>query len=147
MFVERALTHHRKLAEPFELARTLLSLGAVQRRARQKATARESLQRAMDLFTELDARLWVDQTRSQLDRSGFRPAGPFDLTETEEQIAELVARGMTNMEAGKALFVTDRTIEANLSKIYRKLGVRSRTELAVAWGERQLSALASRTDG
>jgi DNA-binding CsgD family transcriptional regulator len=147
VFVERALTHHRKLAEPFELARTLLSLGAVQRRARQKATARESLQRAMDLFTELDARLWVDQTRSQLDRSGFRPAGPFDLTETEEQIAELVARGMTNMEAGKALFVTDRTIEANLSKIYRKLGVRSRTELAVAWGERQLSALASRTDG
>jgi DNA-binding CsgD family transcriptional regulator/Tfp pilus assembly protein PilF len=136
VLIERAMTHHRKLAEPFELGRTMLSLGAVQRRARQKAPARESLQRALDLFSELGARLWIDLTRAQLDRAGFRPAGPFDLTETEEQIADLVSKGMTNVEAAKALFVSDRTIEANLSRIYRKLGVRSRTELAVAWADR-----------
>ena len=116
--------------QPFETARSVLVLGQIHRRAKRKRLARESLERARDAFAELGARLWVERAESELARIGGRPSTPFELTETERTIASLVARGQTNQEVADALFVSPSTVQANLKRVYQKLGVRSRTELA-----------------
>ena len=108
----------------------MLVLGQIHRRAKRKRLARESLERARDTFAELGARLWVERAEAELARIGGRPSTPFELTETERTIASLVARGQTNQEVADALFVSPSTVQANLKRVYQKLGVRSRTELA-----------------
>jgi DNA-binding NarL/FixJ family response regulator len=126
----RALRVHERLPQPFDLGRTLLAQGATQRRARQRRVARETLERALAIFDELGATLWAGKARSELGRVGGRgPAGD-ELTPTERRIAELVAEGKTNKEVAAILVVADRTVESALTQIYRKLEVRSRTELA-----------------
>jgi len=115
---------------PFELARTLLALGTVQRRAQHKRTARESLEQAAEIFERLGARQWLDKTRSELRRIGGRTASHDELSETERQIVQLVVAGHRNREVAAALSLSPNTVAWNLSKIYRKLGVTSRTELA-----------------
>jgi DNA-binding CsgD family transcriptional regulator len=128
--LERALRVHRQIPAPFEHARTLFVLGVCQRRAKQWAAARRSLQRALDMFRELKARLWAERVEEELGRIGGRPASPLELTETEWRVASLVAQGLSNRQVADRLFVSVRTVEGHLSGIYRKLGVRSRTELA-----------------
>ena len=128
--LERALAVHERLPQPFDLARTLLALGTVQRRTRKRGAARESLERSLAIFDELGATLWAEKARSELLRIGGRTAAGDDLTPTERRIADLVARGKTNKEVAAQLFVTPRTVEGHLTRIYAKLGVRSRAELA-----------------
>jgi DNA-binding CsgD family transcriptional regulator len=82
------------------------------------------------VFDDLGARLWSERARAELRRVGGRAAAPGTLTATEERVAELVAAGRTYREAADALFMSPKTVQWNLSKIYRKLGVRSRAELA-----------------
>jgi ATP/maltotriose-dependent transcriptional regulator MalT len=115
---------------PFELARTLLVLGTTQRRARHKRDARESLQGAAEIFDRLGARLWSEKAHAELARIGGRAPSTDGLTPSEQRIAELVAGGKTNKEVAAILVVADRTVESALTQIYRKLDVRSRTELA-----------------
>jgi DNA-binding NarL/FixJ family response regulator len=115
---------------PFERARTLLALGQTQRRAKQRRAARESLGEALTLFDGLGSLLWADRTRVELARIGGRAAGNGELTPTERRVAELVADGRSNKEAAAELFVSVKAVEANLSRVYAKLGVRSRSELA-----------------
>jgi DNA-binding NarL/FixJ family response regulator len=115
---------------PFELGRTLLALGATQRRARQRRAARESLAEALTTFDGLGAPLWADRARAELGRIGGRTPAGERLTPAEARIAELVARGLTNREAAAELVVAVHTIEAALTRVYAKLGVRSRSELA-----------------
>ena len=115
---------------PFELARTLLALGTVQRRVQQKRAARESLQLAGDLFERLGARVWLEKARSEQRRIGGRTASDDQLSETERQIVELVVAGRRNSEVAAELSLSTNTVAWNLSKVYRKLGVSSRTELA-----------------
>ena len=117
-------------ANPFELARTLLALGTVQRQARQRRAARESLERAAEIFERLGARLWSEMARSELRRIGGRTSSGNELTPSERRVAELVAEGKTNKEVAALLVVADRTVESTLTQVYRKLSVRSRTELA-----------------
>jgi DNA-binding CsgD family transcriptional regulator len=126
---ERALAEHDWVPMPFERARTLLSLGSVQRRARQRRAARESLQRARAIFEELGAAIWAERAGAELARIGGRTASRDELTPTEQRIAELVGQGRANKEVAAELFVAVRTVESNLTRIYRKLGVRSRAEL------------------
>ena len=128
--LERALTVHEELPQPFDLARTLLALGAVQRRTRKRGAARDALERALAIFDELGAALWTEKARSELARVGGRTAAGDELTPTERRIAELVAKGKTNKEVAAQLFITPRTVEGHLTRIYAKLGVRSRAELA-----------------
>jgi len=128
--LEAALRHHGRFAVPLELGRTLLAKGQVLRRLKQKRAARETLQEALDIFERLGAPLWAGQATAELARIGLRPPAPLGLTPTEERVAELVAAGQTNREVAQALFVSVHTVEDNLRRIYRKLGVRSRTELA-----------------
>jgi DNA-binding CsgD family transcriptional regulator len=120
----------RTTSQPFPLARVLLTLGAVQRRARQTRAAREALEEALEIFARIGARLWAENARAEFAQVGGRKSSPGRLTPTEEQIAALVVAGRSNAEVAHALFVSPKTVEWNLSKIYRKLGVRSRTELA-----------------
>jgi DNA-binding CsgD family transcriptional regulator len=113
----------------FELGRTLLALGSVQRRARQKLVARATFERALEIFELLGARLWAEKVRVELSHIGGRPSRPGTLTATEQSIADLVAAGHSNAEVAHELFLSPKTVEWNLSKIYKKLHVRSRTEL------------------
>jgi DNA-binding CsgD family transcriptional regulator len=121
---------------PFELARTLLALGTLQRRLQRKRAARDSLQRAADIFERLGAAAWAQNVRLELRRIGGRAASGVGLSETERRIAELVAAGRRNREVAAALSLSPNTVAWNLSKVYRKLGVSSRTELAHAWLDR-----------
>jgi DNA-binding CsgD family transcriptional regulator len=130
--VEAALRAHERLPQPFELARTLLAAGLVERRDRHWAAARGHLTAALELFDDLGAAAWAERSASELARLPGRRPHSGELTETERQIAELVAQGLSNKEVAAKLFVTVRTVEANLTKVYAKLGIRSRTELARA---------------
>ena len=128
--MEDALDHHARVAQPFDLARTMLAKGQVQRRQKSKRPARETLNQALAIFDRLGAPLWAEKARAELGRIGGRAPSPTGLTPTEWQVAELVGQGMTNREVATALFVSEHTVRANLKRIYGKLGVRSRTELA-----------------
>ncbi len=125
-----ALAQHDLVPAPFERARTLLALGLVQGRARKRRAAQASLEAAELVFEDLGTPLWAQKAGAELDRVGGRAEAPGELTPHERRIAELVREGLTNKEVAATLFVSDRTIESALTQIYRKLDVRSRTELA-----------------
>jgi DNA-binding CsgD family transcriptional regulator len=114
----------------YELARTLLLHGSSMRRQRQKRRAREALERALAMFERLGALIYAERARSELARIGGRAPSSGGLTPTEQRVAALVAEGKTNKEVAAILVVADRTVESALTHIYRKLDVRSRTELA-----------------
>jgi DNA-binding NarL/FixJ family response regulator len=128
--IEAALAAHARLYEPFELARTHLAQGAIERRARQKAAARTALGQAEAIFTGLGARLWLKRVERELARTGLTRSLDRELTPTELRVAELAAAGAQNKQIAGALFVSVKTVEANLSRVYAKLGIRSRAELA-----------------
>jgi len=115
---------------PLERGRTLLVLGSVQRLARRRRAARETLQRALGVFEELGAALWTARAHAELRRIGGRAPSSSELTLTEQRVAELVAEGKSNKEVAAELIVSVHTVEAALTSIYRKLDVRSRTEMA-----------------
>jgi DNA-binding CsgD family transcriptional regulator len=116
---------------PFELGRTLLCLGSARRRARHKRLARDALEEASAIFEDLGALLWVPKAESELRRiSGRRRASVEDLTEMESRVAALAAGGRSNKEIAAALFVSVHTVSAHLSRVYGKLGIRSRVQLA-----------------
>ncbi len=133
-----AVRRYRDLPVPFELGRALLTAGLVIRRAHGKRPAREALQESVELFDRLGSPLWADRARQELTRVGGRPASPLALTATELQVAELVVAGLSNQQVADSLFISPSTVEANLTRVYRKLGVRSRTQLpsALRRGER-----------
>ncbi len=118
---------------PFRHARELLLLGRLQRQARHRSQAREKLDAARAQFEQLEANLWIARTDEELSRLGGRSPAGATLTESERRVAELVAAGLSNKEVAAKLVVTVRTVEAHLSKIYAKLGIRSRTTLATRW--------------
>jgi DNA-binding CsgD family transcriptional regulator len=127
---DEALLEHERLEVPFERARTLLALGVLQRRRKRRRAARESLEASLAVFEELGARLWEERVRTELKRiAGRTPEGDV-LTPTERRVAGLVAEGRPNKEVAATLFVSVKAVEANLTRIYAKLGVHSRTELA-----------------
>jgi len=113
----------------FERGRTLLSLGLVRRQAMQKKAAREALEQALAIFGELGARLWAEKARGELARISGRRAEGDELTETESRVAELAVAGRSNREIAAELFMGVSTVESHLSRVYRKLGVRSRAGL------------------
>ena len=127
---EGALVWHGKVEIPLDRGRTLLALGVVQRRAKRRSEARETLGEALAVFDRIGAAIWSERARIELQRISGRAATPGALTPAEERVAALVAEGKTNREVAAVLFLSDRTVEGHLSRIFGKLGVRSRTELA-----------------
>ena len=143
--LERAIDVHRTIAGPFELARSLLVLGTCQRRNRHKLAARRSLGEALAQFEALGATLWAEQARRELGRIGGRTPAGAALTPTEARVAELVGEGRSNREAARALVLSVHTIEGHLSRIYSKLGVRSRPSSPTTSPHARFSSQASRT--
>jgi DNA-binding CsgD family transcriptional regulator len=125
-----AAADYERVGLRFDAARTLLSLGRVQRRSRQWGAARHALQRGAAIFDELGSPGWADQARAELARvGGRRPKRRDELTPSERRVVELAAAGRANKEIARALFVTVATVETHLSRAYAKLGVRRRTQL------------------
>jgi DNA-binding CsgD family transcriptional regulator len=129
----RALQMHERLRMPLELGMTLMALGVIRRRAKQKKPARDVFESAVEIFQGLGARLWVERAREELGRIGGRRGAGDELTGSERRVAKLAAAGRTNREIADTLFMSVRTVEGHLSHIYRKLGIRGRTELGLFW--------------
>ena len=134
---EEALQHHEASPRALERARTLLAYGERLRRDGQRVEARERLRAASKLFESGAAGAWAERAQAELAASGETTkrrgdSGRDDLTPQELQVAMVVARGVTNREAAAELFLSPKTIEFHLRNAYRKLGVRSRTQLAQA---------------
>jgi DNA-binding CsgD family transcriptional regulator len=119
----------RRLEDPFERARTSLVQGTLLRRVKKRAAARRAIESAIAAFTMIGTPLWEERAHAELERLGLRPSAGV-LTETESRIARLAASGATNREIASRLFLSVKTVEANLSRGYRKLGIRSRIGLA-----------------
>ncbi|MDX6222328.1 MAG: hypothetical protein QOD91_1382, partial [Frankiales bacterium] len=113
----------------FERARTRLLLGTVLRRSGRRSDARRELEGALDEFVRLGTPLQAEQARSALSGLGATRS-THGLTVGEGRVAALVAAGQTNREVAEALFMSVRTVESHLSRVYHKLGLRSRTELS-----------------
>ena len=128
--IDEALVHHQRVPMPFEHGRTLLVAGSTRRQARRHHDARDALTAAQSIFERLGAPLWAAKATAELTRIGGRRPTPLGLTGTEQQVVQLVIAGRSNPEVAAELFMSRRTVEDHLSKTYRKLGVRSRTELA-----------------
>jgi DNA-binding CsgD family transcriptional regulator len=128
--VEAAMVEHERLPMPFERARTQLLLGRLQRRLGHRDAATKTLRGALESFERLGTPLWADRASAELTRADASSRGPAGgLTPTEQQVAELAASGMKNRDVAAALFISPKTVEVNLARIYRKLGIRSRAEL------------------
>jgi DNA-binding CsgD family transcriptional regulator len=127
---ERALSELEGLPYPLERGRTLLCLGSTRRKAKQKRLARDALERAVAIFDELGARLWAEKARAELRRISGRRRASDELTETERRVAALAAQGNSNKQIAAELFMSVHTVGAHLSRVYRKLGIGSRSRLA-----------------
>jgi DNA-binding NarL/FixJ family response regulator len=110
--------------------------GMIQRRLKQRAAALGSFDQAIAIFDSLGASIWADRARAEHGQASGRRVSSWELTSAEDRVARLVTAGRTNSQIAAALFVSLKTVEVNLTRIYRKLGIRSRTELAV-WMERR----------
>ena len=127
-----ALAAHDRVEMPFERGRTLLALGRALRRRKQWSAARDALRQAVRLFDQTGAPLWAQAARQEVGRAGERSGDRDELTATERRIAELAASGLSNQEVAERAFLTVKGVEANLTRAYRKLGIRSRGGLAGA---------------
>ncbi len=133
--LHQALELHGELERPFERARAQLRLGELLRRRRQRSEARAELRAALDFFESAGAEPWAERARAELRASGQTarrrdPSTIDDLTPQELRIGSLVASGLTNKEIAARLFLSPRTVDFHLRNLFRKLGVKSRTELA-----------------
>jgi DNA-binding CsgD family transcriptional regulator len=142
-----ALELHDRTPTPFERARTELCFGERLRRSGQRVESRTWLRKAQETFESLGAGPWAERARSELRASGEtarrRDATASDqLTAQELQVALIVAQGATNREAAASLFLSPKTIEFHLGHVYRKLGLRSRAQLASLFAGEGVPALA-----
>ncbi len=127
--VERAMTAHEHMPMPFERARTQLLLGQLQRRQRLKDASAESLHAALETFERLGTPLWADRARTEVGRVRRGGGCKGALSPSERRVAELAASGMTNRNIAAAMYISPKTVESNLARIYAKLGIHSRAEL------------------
>jgi DNA-binding CsgD family transcriptional regulator len=129
-----AIEHLREPAGAAQLARTHLVYGEWLRRQRRRRDAREQLHAAADMFGALGFQAFAQRARSELlatgERLGKRTGEATDLTPQETQVARLVIEGSSNRQVAAQLFISPNTVEYHLQKVFRKVGVSSRTQLA-----------------
>ncbi len=143
---EDALREHEHSPVPFERGRTLLALGLLQRRRNERRLGQESLAQALAIFEELGAPLWAGRAKREMRPVGGRPTSRDTLTAAEQHVAELAASGLTNREVAAALSISPKTVEAALSRTYRKLEIHSRAELGARIAVTRPRDLASAPD-
>ncbi|WP_024445706.1 ATP-binding protein [Mycolicibacterium iranicum] len=124
-----ALRHHERLPMPLELLRTRLLLGQVQRRLRRRYEATNTLTHVVEGFEDLGAELWAARAREELSRVKGSGGDALGLSVTEQRVAELAAHGLSNREISTELYLSAKTVEKHLTAVYRKLGIRSRSQL------------------
>jgi DNA-binding NarL/FixJ family response regulator len=112
----------------FEHGRTLLALGVARRRLRRRGAARAAMEQALAVFEALPAPLWAERARAELSRTGRRRTG--ELSENERLVAQLAGQGLTNREIASRAFLTPKSVEDVLRRVYAHVGVRNKTELA-----------------
>jgi DNA-binding NarL/FixJ family response regulator len=127
--VQEAMTQHDRMTMPFEKARTQILLGQLQRRQRYRELAAKTLRDAASTFERLGAPLWASRARDELARAKVSTRVSAVLSPSEQRVAELAGKGMTNREVAASLFISPKTVDANMVRIYRKLGIHSRAEL------------------
>ena len=128
-YLEEAITSFERSGHRPDAARALLALGRALLRAGRRSRAAETLAEARFRFAQMGAALWAARAAEELERAApGRTAGT--LTPAERRVSALVARGMRNREISQSLFMSVATVEAHLTRIYRKLEIRSRSELA-----------------
>jgi DNA-binding CsgD family transcriptional regulator len=131
---DKALELHRAVEDPYLEARTRLAYGERLRRSGRRVLAREELRSAHAIFATLQCDVWASRASRELRASGERlrsaAASGDELTPQEREIALQVASGKANKEVAASLFLSPKTVEFHLSRVYRKLSVSSRTELA-----------------
>jgi DNA-binding CsgD family transcriptional regulator len=129
--LQHAAAEYERLGLRFDAARSLLSLGRAQRRLRQWGSARLATEQAIAAFDAIGSPGWAQQARAELERvGGRRPRPSGELTQSEQRVAELAADGKSNKEIARELVVGVHTVEVHLSRVFAKLGVRSRVQLA-----------------
>ena len=132
--MDAALAAHARCQRPFELGRTLLEKGSIERRVKRKAAAKQTLEQALTILEPLDATPWVRRTRDELSRIGLRRARATEgLTAAQGRVAALVADGLSNPQIARELHMSLRTVESHLSRVYREYGVSSRAQLVAAF--------------
>jgi DNA-binding CsgD family transcriptional regulator len=131
---QEAMAEHDRLAMPFETARTQLLLGKLQHRRRLNEAATVTLGEALRAFEHKGTPSWANRARGELADTKSSAAQHMELTPSEQCIAELAASGMTNRDVATRLSISLKTVEANLTRIYRKLGIQSRAELGQRMG-------------
>lgn len=142
-----ALEWHATVELPLDRGRTLLALGAAQRRMKRRREARATLEEALATFERIGAALWAERARVELKRISGRAATPGALTPAEERVATLVAEGKTNREVAAALFLSDRTVEGHLAHVFGKFGIKHRGEVGPALSARQTQGIAAPNTG
>jgi DNA-binding NarL/FixJ family response regulator len=120
---------------PFESARTALVEGLVLRRLRRRADARRALEESLAGFASVGAALWAARAEAELARTGARRHSDAELSGTERRVAGLAVRGLTNREIAGEVFLTEKSVEDVLRRVYRAIGVRNRTELAARFSD------------
>lgn len=129
--MDAAIAEHGLRTVPLELGRTLLEKGTLERRMKRKRAAKQSLEQALAVLEPLNAATWVGRARDELARIGLRGSKRSEgLTPAQQRVAELVATGRSNREIASELFMSLRTVETHLTKVYRELGIKSRAQLA-----------------
>jgi DNA-binding CsgD family transcriptional regulator len=126
---ERAVEVHERLPMPIERGRSLLALGRIRRRRRRRRAAKSALGDALAIFEQVGSPPWVEQASAELACLGLVPGSGEHLTPSEERVARLAASGLTNAAVAATLHVSPKTVEAQLARAYRKLGIHSRAEL------------------
>ena len=126
---DAALQLHERCPIEFDIARTMLTKGAIHRRAKEKSAAKRCLVEAQEMFAKLGATAFEARATAELERIGTRVTSTLELTATERRIAELAASGLTNRQVAERSFMSAKSVEANLARVYRKLGIASRAEL------------------
>ena len=131
--MDSALAAHRQRRRPLDHGRTLLEKGCIERRAKRKAAAKQTLEEALAILEPLGSQVWASRARDELSRIGLRQARATEgLTPTQARVGGLVAAGLTNLEIARQLHMSPRTVASHLSRVYREYGVSSRSQLAAA---------------
>lgn len=128
--IAEAMAHHAHLSMPFETARTQVLLGQIQRRQRQTTLAVATFAECLQTFEKLGTTTWAARARRELARTKVGRNHDQELTPSERRVAELASSGRTNRDIAAALFISPKTVEQNITRIYRKLGIANRAELA-----------------
>jgi DNA-binding CsgD family transcriptional regulator len=140
---DEALKQHARVDMPLEVARTLLEAGRARRRFKSRREASAALRAALEIFETAGVVSWADKARTELARVSSTRSPPDKLTSTERTVATLAAADLSNREIAHRAFLTVKAVEANLTRVYRKLGVRSRAGLATALVDLEPSKIAS----